>query len=183
MTTADDQVEYPPLFVDGTLLERPTRDSMLGPSVLRTERAVARGRWENAMDYPAASFRDRSPETSGELVWLIPKSSLALHDRFAVAGGAAGVVAQGGGDTGVAGQPQLRGRAPAGTRRSRGPLPPQRMTAGPVGLLRPRAFERRFSLTRRIWPPRRIRYPRGYQIRRIGRILHGNRSDPAAIAP
>ena len=72
MTTADDQIEYLPLFVYGTLLERPVRDSVLGPSVLRTERATARGRWENATYYPAASFRDPVSEISGELVWLIP---------------------------------------------------------------------------------------------------------------
>ena len=48
MATADNQIEYLPLFVYGTLLERPTRDSVLGPSVLRTERAAARGRWESA---------------------------------------------------------------------------------------------------------------------------------------
>jgi len=34
------------------------------------------------------------------------------------------------------------------------------------------------GLTRRIWPPRRIRYPRGYLILHVGRILHDNRSDP-----
>jgi gamma-glutamylcyclotransferase (GGCT)/AIG2-like uncharacterized protein YtfP len=75
MTTADDQIEYLPLFVYGTLLERPARDSVLGPSVLRTERAATRGRWENAPDYPAASFRDPVSEISGELVWLIPERS------------------------------------------------------------------------------------------------------------
>ncbi len=31
MITADDQIEYLPLFVYGTLLERSTRDSVLGP--------------------------------------------------------------------------------------------------------------------------------------------------------
>jgi hypothetical protein len=46
MTTAGDQIEYLPLFVYGTLLERPIRDSVLGPSVLRTERAVTTGRWK-----------------------------------------------------------------------------------------------------------------------------------------
>jgi gamma-glutamylcyclotransferase (GGCT)/AIG2-like uncharacterized protein YtfP len=78
MATADDQIKYLPLFVYGTLLERPIRDSVLGLSVLRTERAAARGRWENATDYPAASFRDPVSEISGELVWLIP-------ERWAVA--------------------------------------------------------------------------------------------------
>ncbi len=58
MTTADDQIEYLPLFVYGTLLEGRTRDCVLGQSVLRTERAAAQGRWEEATDYPAASFRD-----------------------------------------------------------------------------------------------------------------------------
>ena len=50
------------------------------------------------------------------------------------------------------------------------------------GRLRPRAFELRFSLTRRKWPMRRIWYPRGSRILRVARILHGNRSDPPAVA-
>jgi hypothetical protein len=85
MTTADDQIEYLPLFVYGTLLERTTRDSVLGPSVLRTERAVARGRWEDVADYPAACFRDPVSEISGELVWLAPgrlEGSLQRADRY-----------------------------------------------------------------------------------------------------
>ena len=85
ITDADDQIEYLPLFVYGTLLERPTRDAVLGQSVLRTERAAARGRWEKAADYPAASFRDPVSEISGELVWLIPERfevSLRLADRY-----------------------------------------------------------------------------------------------------
>jgi gamma-glutamylcyclotransferase (GGCT)/AIG2-like uncharacterized protein YtfP len=77
MTTADDQIEYLPLFVYGTLLEGRTRDCVLGQSVLRTERAAAQGRWEEATDYPAASFRDPVSEISGELVWLMP-------DRFEI---------------------------------------------------------------------------------------------------
>jgi gamma-glutamylcyclotransferase (GGCT)/AIG2-like uncharacterized protein YtfP len=77
ITTADDQIEYLPLFVYGTLLERSTRDSVLGQSVLRTERAAAHGRWEKATRFPAVSFRDPVSEISGELVWLIP-------DRFEV---------------------------------------------------------------------------------------------------
>lgn len=84
ITTADDQIEYLPLFVYGTLLERPTRDSVLGQSVLRTERAAARGRWEEA-DYPAASFRDPVSEISGELLWLIPERfevSLQRADQY-----------------------------------------------------------------------------------------------------
>jgi gamma-glutamylcyclotransferase (GGCT)/AIG2-like uncharacterized protein YtfP len=81
MATADDQIEYLPLFVYGTLLERHTRDSVLGPSVLRTERAAARGRWENATDYPAASFRDPVSEISGELVWLIPERLVVSVQR------------------------------------------------------------------------------------------------------
>lgn len=84
ITDADDQIEYLPLFVYGTLLERPTRDAVLGQSVLRTERAAARGRWE-AADYPAASFRDPVSEISGELVWLIPERfevSLQRADRY-----------------------------------------------------------------------------------------------------
>jgi hypothetical protein len=32
-TTGDDQIENLPLFVYGTLLERPIRDSVLGPAV------------------------------------------------------------------------------------------------------------------------------------------------------
>jgi gamma-glutamylcyclotransferase (GGCT)/AIG2-like uncharacterized protein YtfP len=85
MTTADDQIEYLPLFVYGTLLERPTRDRVLGPFVLHAERASARGRWENATDYPAASFRDPVEEISGELVWLIPgrlEVSLQRADQY-----------------------------------------------------------------------------------------------------
>ena len=85
MSTAGDQIEYLPLFVYGTLLERATRDSVLGPSVLRTERAAARGRWENATYYPAASFRDPVSEILGELVWLIPEQlvvSLQRADRY-----------------------------------------------------------------------------------------------------
>jgi gamma-glutamylcyclotransferase (GGCT)/AIG2-like uncharacterized protein YtfP len=85
MTTADDRIEYLPLFVYGTLLERPTRDFVLGQSVLRTERAAAQGRWEKAMDYPAASFRDPVSEISGELVWLIPERfevSLQRADQY-----------------------------------------------------------------------------------------------------
>lgn len=85
MANADDQIEYLPLFVYGTLLEGPTRDSVLGSSVLRTERAVARGRWKNATDYPAASFRDPVSEISGELVWLIPERlevSLQRADQY-----------------------------------------------------------------------------------------------------
>jgi gamma-glutamylcyclotransferase (GGCT)/AIG2-like uncharacterized protein YtfP len=73
MTTVGDQAEYLPLFVYGTLLEGPLRDAVLGQSVLRTERAAARGRWEKATDNPAASFRDPVSEISGELVWLIPE--------------------------------------------------------------------------------------------------------------
>jgi hypothetical protein len=73
MATADNQIEYLPLFVYGTLLGRPTRGSVLGPSVLRTERAAARGRRESAADYPAVSFRDPVSEISGELVWLVPE--------------------------------------------------------------------------------------------------------------
>ena len=85
MTTARDQAEYLPLFVYGTLLERPVRDAVLGQSVLRTECAAARGRWEKATDYPAASFRDPVSEISGELVWLIPERfgvSLRRADRY-----------------------------------------------------------------------------------------------------
>jgi len=85
MTTADDQIEYLPLFVYGTLLERTTRDSVLGPSVLRAERAVAKGRWEDAADYPAACFRDPVSEISGELLWLAPgrlEGSLQRADRY-----------------------------------------------------------------------------------------------------
>ena len=85
MTTAGDQVEYLPLFVYGTLLERPTRDSVLGPSVLRTERAAARGRWAHATDYPAVSFRDPVSEITGELVWLMPERlevSLQRADQY-----------------------------------------------------------------------------------------------------
>ena len=85
MATADNQIEYLPLFVYGTLLERPTRDSVLGPSVLRTERAAARGRWESAADYPAVSFRDPVSEISGELVWLVPERlevSLQRADQY-----------------------------------------------------------------------------------------------------
>lgn len=85
MTTADDQIEYLPLFVYGTLLERPVRDSVLGQSVLRTECAAAQGRWEKVADYPAASFRDPVSEISGELVWLIPELfevTLQRADRY-----------------------------------------------------------------------------------------------------
>jgi gamma-glutamylcyclotransferase (GGCT)/AIG2-like uncharacterized protein YtfP len=85
MTTADDQIEYLPLFVYGTLLERPIRDSVLGQSVLRTERAAAQGRWEKATEYPAASFRHPVSEISGELVWLIPERfevSLQRADHY-----------------------------------------------------------------------------------------------------
>jgi gamma-glutamylcyclotransferase (GGCT)/AIG2-like uncharacterized protein YtfP len=84
-TTGDDQIEYLPLFVYGTLLERPIRDSVLGPSVLRTERAAARGQWENATDYPAVSFRDPVSEISGELLWLMPERlevSLRRADQY-----------------------------------------------------------------------------------------------------
>lgn len=69
----------------GTLLERPIRDSVLGPSVLRTERAAATGRWEDATDYPAACFRDPVSEINGELVWLIPErleTSLQRADQY-----------------------------------------------------------------------------------------------------
>jgi gamma-glutamylcyclotransferase (GGCT)/AIG2-like uncharacterized protein YtfP len=85
MTAVGDQAEYLPLFVYGTLLERPVRDAVLGQSVLRTERAAARGRWEKATDYPAASFRDPVSEISGELVWLIPERfevSLQRADQY-----------------------------------------------------------------------------------------------------
>lgn len=85
MTIAGDQAEYLPLFVYGTLLERPVRDAVLGQSVLRTERAVARGRWEKATDYPAASFRDPVSEINGELVWLEPERfevSLRRADQY-----------------------------------------------------------------------------------------------------
>ena len=85
MTTAGEQIEYLPLFVYGTLLERSTRDSVLGPSVLRTERAAATGRWEDATDYPAVSFRDPVSEISGELIWLIPERlevSLQRADQY-----------------------------------------------------------------------------------------------------
>ena len=85
ITTSGDQTEYLPLFVYGTLLERPIRDSVLGQSVLRTERAAARGRWEEAAGYPAASFRDPVSEISGELVWLIPERfevSLQRADQY-----------------------------------------------------------------------------------------------------
>ena len=85
MAIADNQIEYLPLFVYGTLLERPTRDSVLGPSVLRTERAAARGRWESAADYPAVSFRDPVSQISGELVWLVPERlevSLQHADQY-----------------------------------------------------------------------------------------------------
>ena len=85
MTTPDDQIEYLPLFVYGTLLERPIRDSVLGQSVLRAERAAAQGRWEEATDYPAVSFRDPVSEISGELVWLIPERlevSLQHADQY-----------------------------------------------------------------------------------------------------
>jgi gamma-glutamylcyclotransferase (GGCT)/AIG2-like uncharacterized protein YtfP len=84
-TTGDDQIEYLPLFVYGTLLERPIRDSVLGASVLRTERASARGQWENATDYPAVSFRDPVSEIEGELLWLIPERlevSLQRADQY-----------------------------------------------------------------------------------------------------
>jgi gamma-glutamylcyclotransferase (GGCT)/AIG2-like uncharacterized protein YtfP len=73
MTPAGDQAEYLPLFVYGTLLERPVRDAVLGQSVLRAERAAARGRWEKTASYPAVSFRDPVSDISGELVWLIPE--------------------------------------------------------------------------------------------------------------
>ena len=85
MTTAGEQIEYLPLFVYGTLLERSTRDSVLGPSVLRTERAAATGRWEDATDYPAVSFRDPVSQISGELVWLVPERlevSLQHADQY-----------------------------------------------------------------------------------------------------
>src|ERR1700749_3950705 len=84
-TTGDDQIEYLPLFVYGTLLERPIPDRVLGPSVLRTERAAAGGRWENATDYPAVSFRDPVSEISGELLWLMPERlevSLRRADQY-----------------------------------------------------------------------------------------------------
>jgi gamma-glutamylcyclotransferase (GGCT)/AIG2-like uncharacterized protein YtfP len=84
-TAGDDQIENLPLFVYGTLLERPIRDSVLGPAVLRTERAAARGRWENATDYPAVSFRDPVSEISGELLWLMPERlevSLRRADQY-----------------------------------------------------------------------------------------------------
>ena len=85
MTTPNDQIEYLPLFVYGTLLERPIRDSVLGQSVLRAERAAAQGRWEEATDYPAVSFRDPVSEISGELVWLTPERfeiSLQRADQY-----------------------------------------------------------------------------------------------------
>jgi gamma-glutamylcyclotransferase (GGCT)/AIG2-like uncharacterized protein YtfP len=84
-TTGDDQIEYLPLFVYGTLRERPIRDSVLGASVLRAERAAARGRWENGTDYPAVSFRDPVCEIAGELLWLIPERwevSLQRADQY-----------------------------------------------------------------------------------------------------
>jgi gamma-glutamylcyclotransferase (GGCT)/AIG2-like uncharacterized protein YtfP len=85
MTTADDQIEYLPLFVYGTLLERSIRDSVLGQPVLRTERAATQGRWEKGTDCPAVSFHDRVSEISGELVWLVPERfeiSLQRADQY-----------------------------------------------------------------------------------------------------
>jgi gamma-glutamylcyclotransferase (GGCT)/AIG2-like uncharacterized protein YtfP len=74
-----------PLFVYGTLLDESVRDSVLGSFVLRSAPATARGRWERASGYPAASFSHPATEIAGELVWLVPEvvqSALRRADQY-----------------------------------------------------------------------------------------------------